>query len=56
MGICMMCVGLLCLGGLYLLSENSFMGMSGDLAGFFLQMCELLLLACIVVVGKLMGV
>ena len=55
MGIWMLVVGLACLGGLYLMSENAFMGMSGDLAGFFLQMCELLLLACIVVVGTLMG-
>lgn len=55
MGVCMLCVALACLGGLRVMSENAFLGMSGDLAGFFLQMCELLLLACIVVVSKAMG-
>lgn len=46
-GACMLAGGLICLAGLYRMSENAFMGMSGDLAGFFLQMCELVLLACI---------
>ena len=55
MGICMACLGLACLGGLRVLSENVFMGMSGDLAGFFLQVCELVLLICIVVLSKAMG-
>ena len=54
-GLCMLCVGVACLLGLRTMAENAFMGMSGDLAGFFLQTCELVLLACIVLVGKAMG-
>jgi len=36
-------------------AQRNFGGMSGDLAGFFLQLCELLLLACIVVATKVVG-
>lgn len=46
-GLCMTCVGMACLAGMHYLSESAFMGMSGDLAGFFLQVCELAFLACI---------
>ena len=52
MGFCMTCVALACLAGLYFLSDRTFCGMSGDLAGFFLQMCELALVACIAIAGK----
>ena len=55
MALCMIVVALACLAGLRFMSENSFCGMSGDLAGFFLQICELALVACIAVVAKLMG-
>ena len=36
-------------------ARRNFGGMSGDVAGFFLQVCELVLLACIVVVAKAVG-
>ena len=52
-GVVMTCIAAVCLAGLYVLSRNKFGGMSGDLAGFFLQMCELALLVGIVVVCKL---
>lgn len=55
MGICMTCVAFACLGGLRIMSERVFLGMSGDLAGFFLQMCELMLLACVVIVSIALG-
>ena len=48
----MVCIAAACLGGLYALSQRTFGGMSGDLAGFFLQVCELALLVGIVVVFK----
>ena len=54
-GVCMLVVAFACLGGLRIMSENAFYGMSGDLAGFFLQMCELFLIASIVVASKAMG-
>jgi adenosylcobinamide-GDP ribazoletransferase len=34
------------------MSRRSFEGMSGDLAGFFLQLTELLMLASIIIVDK----
>jgi adenosylcobinamide-GDP ribazoletransferase len=55
MALCMVVVALACLGGLRFMSEHSFCGMSGDLAGFFLQMCELLLVACIAITAKMVG-
>lgn len=54
-GIGMVCAALLCLVGLYLMSENAFCGMSGDLAGFFLQLCELVMLAVLVIVARVVG-
>lgn len=36
-------------------AQKNFGGMSGDLAGFFLQLCELVLLVCIVIVSKAVG-
>ena len=54
-GLCMVAAGLVCLAGLYVMSDRTFMGMSGDLAGFFLQVCELVLFACIVVIGTLIA-
>lgn len=36
-------------------ARRNFGGMSGDVAGFFLQVCELVLLACIVVSAKAVG-
>lgn len=48
----MILAGLLC--GLYLfnLSKRQFGGMSGDLAGYFLQLCELAMLAALVLIQK----
>ncbi|MBQ9041752.1 MAG: adenosylcobinamide-GDP ribazoletransferase [Eggerthellaceae bacterium] len=36
-------------------AQRNFGGMSGDVAGFFLQVCEILLLACIVIAAKAVG-
>lgn len=36
-------------------AQRNFGGMSGDVAGFFLQACELVLLACIVIGAKAVG-
>ncbi len=55
LGIVMICVALVCFGGLYLLAQRKFGGMSGDLAGFFLQLCELALVMGIVFACKAMG-
>ena len=52
-GIVMICVALACMGALYMMARRTFGGMSGDLAGFFLQMCEFALLVGIVVACKL---
>ena len=48
LGIAMAVVAVFCLLALYALSMRKFGGMNGDLAGFFLQMCELALLITIV--------
>lgn len=40
--------------GYYRMSQEKFGGITGDLAGWFLQVCELLLLAAVVVMEKLM--
>ena len=65
-GICTIVIGPLC-GALMVLCEvvllvwlnwfaqRNFGGMSGDVAGFFLQTCELVLLACIVIGAKVVG-
>ena len=65
-GICAIVIGPLC-GALMVLCEvvllvwlnwfaqRNFGGMSGDVAGFFLQTCELVLLACIVIGAKAVG-
>ena len=36
-------------------AQRNFGGMSGDVAGFFLQLCELVLLACIMLGTKAVG-
>ena len=36
-------------------AQRNFGGMSGDVAGFFLQLCELVLLACIMCGAKVVG-
>jgi adenosylcobinamide-GDP ribazoletransferase len=46
---------LLCFVYLYIMSRRQFGGMSGDLAGYFLQLCELLMLASIVIIQKVVS-
>ena len=46
-------VGLVCLGLLYPFAQSQFGGMSGDLAGFFLQVAELAMIVALVVSGIL---
>lgn len=53
LGLVMIVIGALCLVALYALAKRKFGGMSGDLSGFFLQMCELALVIGIVIVCKL---
>ena len=50
-----MAVGLSFLALLYPFAQTQFGGMSGDLAGFFLQVAELAMLAALVIVGKVVG-
>lgn len=49
-GSVMICTGLLCMLWLYCMSEKKFGGMSGDLAGYFLQNAELFMLVSLVIV------
>jgi adenosylcobinamide-GDP ribazoletransferase len=51
-GLVMLGGALVCVGYLYFMSRRSFGGMSGDLAGFFLQIAELTMLAAIILVDK----
>ena len=51
-GIVMLGAALLCALYLFIMSRQSFEGMSGDLAGFFLQLAELSMLASIILVDK----
>ena len=53
-GVAMVVVALTCLAWVARLARVEFGGMSGDLAGYFLQLCELAMLACLVLVGKVM--
>lgn len=54
-GLAMVGAGVLSLLWIYVFSRTQFGGMSGDLAGCFLQVAELAMLACLVVVGKVVG-
>ena len=51
--LAMLAMGVACLVFLHLFSRSQFGGMSGDLAGFFLQTAELCMLVALVVVMKL---
>jgi adenosylcobinamide-GDP ribazoletransferase len=51
-GLVMLGGALVCVGYLYFMSRRSFGGMSGDLAGFFLQIAELTMLAANILVDK----
>lgn len=54
-GACVACVatGTVTLAAVRHMANRDFGGMSGDLAGFFLQMAELVMLASIVITGRL---
>lgn len=47
--------GLACMALLLPFANTQFGGMSGDLAGFFLQVAELVMLAALVIAAKVMG-
>lgn len=47
------CASLLCFFYYYFVATRKFGGITGDLAGWFLQLCELFLLAALVVVQVL---
>ncbi len=51
-GVVMLGGALICAVYLFFMSRRSFSGMSGDLAGFFLQLTELVMLASIILVDK----
>ena len=48
-------VGLVCLGLLFPFAQSQFGGMSGDLAGFFLQVAELAMIVALVVISKVVA-
>ena len=48
-------IGLICLVLLYPFAKTQFGGMSGDLAGFFLQVAELAMVAALVIVFKVVA-
>ena len=54
-GCAMIVVEIALLVWLNFFADRNFGGMSGDVAGFFLQVCELLLLACIMIGAKVVG-
>lgn len=54
-GGAMVLAAFICLVYLYAVSRRQFGGMSGDLAGYFLQLCELLMLASIVINQKVVS-
>lgn len=51
-GSIMVLAALLCLIYLFIMARRQFGGMSGDLAGYFLQLCELFMFASIIIVQK----
>ena len=56
MGGAVTVISLAALAGYYGFSQRQFGGVTGDLAGFFLQVCELLILGTVVLVQKIQGV
>jgi adenosylcobinamide-GDP ribazoletransferase len=54
-GCVIIAAALLCFFYLFLTSRRQFGGMSGDLAGYFLQLCELCALASIVIIQKVVS-
>ena len=53
--VAMVGAGLVCLAALFPFAKTQFGGMSGDLAGFFLQVAELAMIVALVVVSKVVG-
>ncbi len=51
-GVAMAAASLLCGGYVRLLSQRRFGGMSGDLAGYLIQLCEIAMLAVFILVRK----
>ena len=54
-GVAIIVACLLCLAGINVFARTQFGGMSGDLAGFFLQVAELVMIVCLVVVIHTVG-
>lgn len=54
-GAVALAAGIVCLVALKPFARRNFGGMSGDVAGFFLQACELVMVACVVFVAKAVG-
>ncbi len=54
LGIAMTAAALVCLLCLRLVADREFQGMSGDLAGWFLQVAELAMLACLVLCERVL--
>jgi adenosylcobinamide-GDP ribazoletransferase len=54
-GSAMLAAALICVVYLFVMSRRQFGGMSGDLAGFFLQVCELFMLGAIVIIQKVVS-
>lgn len=55
-GVLLPLAALLCLACLYRTARGSFGGMSGDLAGWFLQLCELAMLGVLILIQKVVAV
>lgn len=55
LGSVMLAAGLVCLALLYPFAKTQFGGMSGDLAGFFLQVVELCMVAALVIAIKVVA-
>lgn len=53
--VAMVGAGLVCLAALFPFAKTQFGGMSGDLAGFFLQVAELAMIVALMVVSKVVG-
>ena len=54
-GVAIVVACLLCLAFINVFARTQFGGMSGDLAGFFLQVAEMVMIACLVVVVHTVG-
>lgn len=55
-GVLLPLAALLCFAALYRTARRAFGGMSGDLAGWFLQLCELSMLAALVLIQRVVAI